>query len=908
MGQKDHDNEDQTNLQNDPKRFIYPPKIEETNEKTNFKFEYDGNKDSDTPKVTPPSFDKNKFENIFLGKEESIGEPISKAPVEIEKEEAGVFNVVKRDIVEKSDKIHSLKTIRKTELESYLDNSNSLEQLENKKDEIEEVLKYENSKNKNIRNKLIHVKEDINSYSVNIEQIQSKLINKRMENDSITGELERLEKTKADLETTIAELVSENGALSDQVAMNHRDKNDVLVVIRANEDIIADYKKQTVVNKENINSIRSDIDFKNKQINAQVQEIEFAKDELASLKKLEASINEDLIKSQLELETENKEFLNISEDIQNLKLEISNIETQSVAVSDKRKVLATEFHKSESKYSDLIETKKAIEAELESKREIISKYDSQISQLQIKNDQLFLDNTNILKVNNTRKQEVSKLQKIFEIRTNKIQRLESEIFEYEKKNGVLLSDLEEHKIQNTVLERRLNSLKYDYKSFENEVKINSTELENSLSQNQKIESEIETTSNSRDHIVEKISTIKKQIHKANIKLEENNYELSRLDKDSQKQSSSYSALKVKRDDLQETLDKVKNELASKNFELKQLIGDRRHIQAQIGDLLSTEANASKMYKEKSDILSKIKSEKIHLLDEKLALEEKVNLLTFDVCELDGHLSTEAEIVEQVKFEKEGIEEKINDLGKRQSELSSAISNFKNKKIELSSACEKSYIEKSKIESNILRIDREKTQIENELISVQEDFGHIDHQYQNVQKELQTKSAVVEELKEQKLKIQDQLETRKTIIEKKKKEISVLNREERTISNELQGLKDSFGGANNQMISSTMGVKHSREEVKRKREELKVAKEKYLSLTSSSKGLQEDHGQQMLLIKELDQTKSRYLSLIEELSIKNTNIKTKLNEGNQFIETLQKEVETLKENVHLLSNYRKKKAA
>ncbi|OUR99879.1 hypothetical protein A9Q84_02290 [Halobacteriovorax marinus] len=881
-------------------REIYPPIIKEVIEE---------NKKSLIE--APPRFNKEKFENYFFNEsenEDTENAPKSFLEKEFEINNTSESNVLKRNINDKSGQIKSLKSVRKTELENYLENTKSLTDLEHKKVEVEELLDYEKTKNKSIRSKLIKVKADISTFSVNIEKVKSTIINQRVETEAIQSELLRLENSKNELEEKISVFTLENGKLSEQVSLSHRDKNDILIVIQANQDIITDYKKQIVINKENITSIRNEIDYKNKQISSQTEEVGFAKDELANIKKLENNIKQDLIKSELELERENNKFSKISENIQNIKIDISNLESQSVSISDKRRVLTAEFNEYESLYSELIETKKSIENELQVKNEIITKYDSQISQMETKNEKLLKENTGKKELNISRSNEVDKLQKIFKMRTGKIQRLENDNFEYEKMNGVLLSDLEEHKIQNTVLERRLSGLSYDYKCLDNELSLNKQDLEESRVQNEKLDYDISKVSSSRDQIVDNISNIKSQLHKSSMNLEEKSYNLSRVEKDSEKQVSSFTSLKIKRDEVQDQLAFLTNDLSAKNCELKQLIGDRRHVQSQIKDLTLSEIRKNVSATKKNEALSLLKTEKIRLLDSKLSLEEKVNLLTSDISEVDGHIYAENEIVQRTVIEQKEIEERIVELEGYQVELNDNFISLKNKKKELSSLCEKSYIDKRRLESSILRVDRDKSEVENELLSIQEDYGHIDKEYINVKNKYHNKMSVVQELKSQKGKLKDQLTTRKTIIDKKKTELDSISVEEKQITLELTSLNETFSNANSLMISSTMGVKHSRQELKRKRDELELAKAKYISLTSNSKDLQEDHGQQMILIKELDQTKNRYLTLIEELSIKNTNKKAKILEGNQFIETLQKEVETLKENVHLLNNYRKKKAA
>lgn len=854
----------------------------------------------------PPKFNKEKFENLKFTEKQV--KQVSYVEAQREKLELNDQGIIKRTIAESNSEVINLKKVRKTELEAFLDSKKSMNDLECKSSEVKSTLDFEKNKNHDVRLKLSNVKSEINDLSASVEKCKRESINIGIENDSISNEIDRMTKTRDQLDETLVEISKSAAEVSALLSSAHRDKNDLINLMSANKELIEDFKKKIILNKENISSIKSDIEFKNKQIIDQSSENQLLKEEIDSLCTSRDNCSRELSSLELESESEVKKLDELKDKSFNLRENISLLEKNISSLSEKKKKITASFHEYESLCISLEESKTDLQTELDSKNEIISNYDSKITYLQQKSNQLTSKNSTLKETTVNRKREVEKLQKIFEVRKTKIQRVENVNYELDRDIELLNAELEEIKVHNSALDRRLSSLNFDTKNYQLDVSNSRVKLEDLKNENSNLERLIISSNEQRDMSVEKISGLRIEIHRNSSEIEQRNDELLKAESDYLRQASSLSGLKSKRDESSTRLSEIENSLSTKTYEIKTLLVEKRENSLRISDLNEEVILLKNKMTLKSSMLKELKNKKINLLDEKLAVEEFVNRATSEVTSLDSDLYSEKEIVLNIERELREVNERIEDMTGFKTSLIDDLNSLKQKREDIIIETDKLVASMRQLDSEALSIERNKSELDSDILRLSEKSTLLEREFTISDAKTKSNRKVVSDLAIQKNKFIEQISVRTSLIEKKRDEFKRLSSEEQELNHEVDRLSRGFKSSNSRIITSTMDVKNLREQIKRKKLGLDSVKKKYGVLSRNSKELTEDFSQQMTMIKELNETKNKYMGLIEELSVKNSNKFSSINENNKIIENLKDEVENLKENVHLLKNYRKKKAA
>ena len=884
-----------TNNEDEVTRDFYPPVIAEIKAENEL-----------AVSLAPPKFNKEKFENLILNEE--VKEVVEAPTAVIDDSEKNEKGIIERSLLETNGQILDLKKSRKRELDTLVSSRVDIGDLTNKNKELASNLLLEKEKNKEVSSKLNGIKADITKISSEIEKQKNDKIKLEIEYTSVLSEVERMSKSRDDLEQTLRGISEDSSKTVQLLANSHQRRNELKTLMNANRELIEDFKKKIIVNKETINSIRDDIDFKNKQISDQSCEAELLGEEVSFLVKKKENLTQE--KSKLEIELSNEEVLykDIESKAEQIKNKIGEIEVESNRISSKRKNLSTQFHELSSKFNTLEKLKEDLEEEINTKNDIISNLDSQIHMFQEKCTHLETKNVNLKQTATSREREVEKLQKVFEIKKSKISRVESSNYELERRNEVLTGEIEELSVQKVALERRLGSLDYDLKKYESEFNIFTTQLSDLKSENKDIDQRIIVSAQRRDETLEKNTSLKVQMHKDQVSIEQKQDDLSKIETDYLRQSNSLSILKERREALQKSVSSIDNALAEKTYELKQVISSKRTVSSEVFTLNERERELKLKTALRTKNLEEAKAEKMQLLTKKLNLEEKVNNSTIELSELDSKVFSEKEIVKNISEEYIRTQDHIDELRGYTNALEEDLVALRDKKSQLEVSTNDLYIKKRSIESDSLNIDRRKSEVQSDLIRNTEQHNLLEKEYTILDSKFRSANKAVNDLEGQRSTLREQIATRQTLIQKKKMELHKLERAEKDICNEIEQFSSTFKNSNNELITTTMDVKSIKEEIKRKQAELQDAKGSYTKLTGTSRGLKEDHDQQMLMIKELSATKNKYLSLIEELSVKNSQKFASINENNSIIETMKEEVENLKENVHILKNYRKKKVA
>ncbi|PIK16176.1 hypothetical protein [Halobacteriovorax sp. JY17] len=868
---------------------VYPPIIEETKI---FNFDYSIDQ---VDVVTPPIFDKEKFQTKSINEvEEKVSPPVdSLKHCNIEAEESAII---------------TLKKSRKKELDKLNDARRDAITLDSVQETITKKLEFEKEKNVNFRNSLSEMKGKVSDLSKNLDALKSEKMSFEIENSSLEQELLRLEERKTEIENAISELGKENGQLAEKLSNYHRDKNEVENIFKANFDLIKDYKKQIIVNKESINSLLSDIEFKNKEVDQKNESIEVLKDDLEESRTLEANIQSELDEVVIELKKSEKELTKLRDKKKNLKQEIADIEATSKELGNKKASLFKEYNEEESRYFSLTEDLKSLKMDVDSKREVVESHESKIFQIQkslneLENQKSELEG-NLIK----RKQDIDKYSKIFKIKSAKLNQLESDNFSLKGEAESLLSSIEESKIQRDSLERKLNQLRIENDKSEGAIALYKKELDSITSENKLYDENISESIAIRELNLEKVSKLRKECEKISKTIDIKQIHLGNIQSNANRQILQVSSLKIKRDKKSETLQSLSNQFNEAKYKIKQSLLVKKSLTNEIQNLNESYSFTNSRYKHHQNLLAELKTQKMKKIDEKISLEHRVNSLITSLQESESELYTEKSIMSSIQGELDEVIKRSSELKVGVDSCQDKISKIRARKNEISEVSNKAFLNKQVMENELLEFERIKGALESELIREQEVYSDLNTKFLNIEAKHRRLESTISEYQDQKSRLVGQIETRAQLISKKEEESIHLSKELQRLDLELDSFKSEFKRSNTNLITSNLNVTTMRDSIRLKKDELQAVKLKYSSLSNNTKDLNVDKEQQLVLIDELERTKSRYIQLIEDMMSKKSKDEVKLSEGNQYIEKLKSDIDALKDNVYVLEKYSKKKAS
>ena len=866
---------------------IYPPIIEASDK---FDFNYDISEEE----VLPPTFNKEKFES-------KANQSIELHPL------PSINNEEKSSSVEKTE-ITALKKVRKKDLDDLSISKKDIKNLSNIKQEIEKKLVFETEKNSKFRESLSEAKDQVRELSKNLDSLKRDQSNLEIENSSVQNELERIEANRLETEVLITKLGKENGALSERLAGYHRDKNEVENVYQANLELIKNYKKQIIINKESISSLLSDIDFKNKEIDQKNESIEVLKSDIEENRELETKITADLDQSIIEFKRAEKELSQLKEKKNLLLQEISEVEASSRDYGNKKAALFSQLKSDEATFFTLMEDLKSLKGDVESKKSIVSSHESKIFQIQksiseYENQKIELEDSLI-----KRKQEIHKFTSVYAAKANRLEQLESENFNLKREAESLLSTIEEGKIQKSTLERKLNQLKVENGKSTSLITLFTKELSSISTENNAYEDNIRIAVELRESNLVKMSNLRKEVDRLTKGVEVKQVQLGNLQTNTKRQSEQVSNLKIKRDERSEKLQDFTNKFNEEKFKIKESLKDKKVLVKDIIDLNESINIASDKLTVYQNLLVDCKTKKLNKYDEKISLEQKVNLLTTNVQEAESELYTEKSILSSIQGELDEVLKRNVDLKVKLNSQEQAISKLRRKKNEISDISAKAFVDKQSLENEILELERVKGTLESELMRDQEVYSDLNSKFISIESRHNRLKDAVSEASEERAKLVGQIETRTQLISKKEEESLMLSKELQRLELEVDSYKSEFNRSNTNLINTNLNVSSMREGIRAKKEELREVKLKYASLSNNTNDLNIDKEQQLVLIDELEKTKTRYVNLIEDMVSKKAQEESKIAEGNQYIERLKADVDSLKENVYILENHTKKKAA
>ena len=866
---------------------IYPPIIEASDK---FDFNYDISEEE----VLPPTFNKEKFES-------KANQSIELHPL------PSINNEEKSSSVEKTE-ITALKKVRKKDLDDLSISKKDIKNLSNIKQEIEKKLVFETEKNSKFRESLSEAKDQVRELSKNLDSLKRDQSNLEIENSSVQNELERIEANRLETEVLITKLGKENGALSERLAGYHRDKNEVENVYQANLELIKNYKKQIIINKESISSLLSDIDFKNKEIDQKNESIEVLKSDIEENRELETKITADLDQSIIEFKRAEKELSQLKEKKNLLLQEISEVEASSRDYGNKKAALFSQLKSDEATFFTLMEDLKSLKGDVESKKSIVSSHESKIFQIQksiseYENQKIELEDSLI-----KRKQEIHKFTSVYAAKANRLEQLESENFNLKREAESLLSTIEEGKIQKSTLERKLNQLKVENGKSTSLITLFTKELSSISTENNAYEDNIRIAVELRESNLVKMSNLRKEVDRLTKGVEVKQVQLGNLQTNTKRQSEQVSNLKIKRDERSEKLQDFTNKFNEEKFKIKESLKDKKVLVKDIIDLNESINIASDKLTVYQNLLVDCKTKKLNKYDEKISLEQKVNLLTTNVQEAESELYTEKSILSSIQGELDEVLKRNVDLKVKLNSQEQAISKLRRKKNEISDISAKAFVDKQSLENEILELERVKGTLESELMRDQEVYSDLNSKFISIESRHNRLKDAVSEASEERAKLVGQIETRTQLISKKEEESLMLSKELQRLELEVDSYKSEFNRSNTNLINTNLNVSSMREGIRAKKEELREVKLKYASLSNNTNDLNIDKEQQLVLIDELEKTKTRYVNLIEDMVSKKAQEESKIAEGNQYIERLKADVDSLKENVYILENHTKKKKA